>query len=89
MNKDTKSIILSMVLPLLFIVVVFSPVGILGYRNREIAAVGIAIISIILGFILSVINLKRRMSGRPFNPTNLICAFILALPSLYLLLHYN
>ncbi len=89
MNIEIKSILFAMVLPLLFIVVASLPVGILGYRNRELAAVSIAVISIVLGFILSLSNLKRRMKGSPFNPINLICAFILALPALYLVLYYK
>ena len=89
MNKEIKSLLLSMILPVLFIIAADSPVGILGYHNRELVAVGIAVISIVLGFVLSLINLKRRMKGKPFNPINLICAFVLALPAIYLVLHFK
>lgn len=89
MKKEVKSLVLSMILPLLFIVVANSPVEILGYRNHELAMMGTAVISIVMGLILSIINLKRRMKGIPFNPINLICAFILTLPSLYLVLNYK
>lgn len=89
MNKEIKSLVLSMILPILFIITANSPAGILGYFNREIAAAGIAVLSIALGFLLSLINLRRRIKGNPFNPVNLISAFILTLPALYLILHFN
>ncbi|MGB8320529.1 MAG: hypothetical protein WCE54_20525 [Ignavibacteriaceae bacterium] len=89
MNKEVKSLVLSMILPMLFIIAANSPAGILGYYNRELAAIGIAVISIVLGFVLSLINLKRRIKGRAFNPINLICAFILTLPAIYLVLHFE
>jgi hypothetical protein len=89
MYKKLKPILLAMILPLLFIVVASFPVGFLEYRDRVLFSISIAIISVILGFVLSIINLKGRIKGRPFNPVNLISMLILALPAIYLVLYYH
>ena len=88
MNKELKSILLAMIIPLLFLAVATSPVGFLGCRNRGLIALSIAVISIVFAFIVSVNNLRNRMKGKPFNPNNLIRTLILAFPAVYILILY-
>jgi hypothetical protein len=88
MNKVFKQLLLSTILPLLYLAVALSPVGLLGCRNRGMFAIGIAVVSIIIAFLLSIFTLKNRMKGSPFNPVNLISTLILAMPAISILIIY-
>jgi hypothetical protein len=90
MYKILKQVLLSAILPLLFLAVATTPVGFFGCRNRGLIALGLAVISVIFALITSILSLKNRLSGQPFNLILLICTIIQALPAIYILvLFYN
>jgi hypothetical protein len=84
--KTIKQILLSLILPMLFLAVATTPVGFLGCRNRGLIAVVLAIISAIFALITTIISLRNRLNGKLHNPISLICTVIQALPAVYILI---
>ena len=90
MYKKLKLLLLSIILPLLFLAVATSPVGILGCQNRGLIAVIIASASAVFAFVVSIISLIKRMNGKTFDPISLICTLFLVFPPIYIIvIYYN
>lgn len=82
MNKKNNYIILSLILPLLFFIVTFSPEELLGCYTRGLTAVIISTLSALIGMGIVIKGLIKRIAGDK-SMLLIVCGLILSTPAMY------
>jgi hypothetical protein len=80
LNRFTRHIMLPLALPLVFFAVGFSPVEVLGCRNRGLLALAISFISGLLALGVAFMGIKEKTQNNPGSHWWVISALILAIP---------
>jgi hypothetical protein len=80
LNRFTHHITLPFILPLMFFAVAFSPVEVLGCRNRGLLALSISFISGLLALGAAFIGIKERTQNNSGSYWWVLSALILAIP---------
>ena len=80
MNRFTRHVMLPLALPLIFFAVGFSPVEVLGCRNRGLLALAISFISGLLALGAAFMGIKERTQNNSGSYCWVLSALILAIP---------
>jgi hypothetical protein len=86
MNRFTRHITFPVILPLIFFAVGFSPVEVLGCRNRGLLALAISFISGLLSLGAAFMGIKERTQNISGSHWWVISALILAIPVIGMIL---
>ena len=86
MINKIKLLLLSVIIPLLFLAVATTPVQIFGCRNRGLLAFTLALISLLFALVSTIKGAKNRVKDKSNYLIWLICTVILALPAIYILI---
>jgi hypothetical protein len=85
-NRIFRHILLPAFAPVLFLVVVTTPVDVLGCRNRGLLAIAIAFLSVLAGLGSAVAGVRGKMQGDPAANWWATTALVLAIPAVLLIL---
>jgi len=80
MNRFTRHIVFPLILPLMFFAAAFSPVEVLGCRNRGLLALAISFISGLLALGTAFKGIKERTQNNSGSYWWVLSALILAIP---------